>query len=144
MEAVAYTPKKALIAIKGLSENKIEKICKQGKHACCYVCNEEDLLAKQLYHRYQCMPWLILVSPRLWKSNNVATRLSESPLVPKSWIALLAVNRPCTDCVCNNHPNLDIRRWHWNRDHCRIVWRVPYWQNTIMPHIGGDMSSMVG
>ncbi|KAJ8660997.1 DNA repair protein RAD51 [Lichtheimia ornata] len=29
MEAVAYTPKKALIAIKGLSENKIEKICKQ-------------------------------------------------------------------------------------------------------------------
>ncbi|KAI7879119.1 hypothetical protein K492DRAFT_178934 [Lichtheimia hyalospora FSU 10163] len=29
MESVAYTPKKALITIKGLSENKIDKICKQ-------------------------------------------------------------------------------------------------------------------
>ena len=31
VESVAYTPKKALTAIKGLSESKIDKILKEGK-----------------------------------------------------------------------------------------------------------------
>lgn len=36
MEAVAFTPKKTLCTIKGISEQKADKILAEGRRVCCY------------------------------------------------------------------------------------------------------------
>jgi hypothetical protein len=91
VESVAYTPKKALLAIKGISETKADKFLTEGM---CLSEMEEAHAKERKTNEFNChqlLNWSTWDSLQLWISTIVDRNLYALPLVQKSSIKFLEV-----------------------------------------------------
>lgn len=106
VEAVAYTPKKNLMAIKGISEQKADKILFEGA---------------QSAEKNGCSLLRVLIPAFLDSSQDHSTWVPECHRSPRPPIRA----RPHHDRL--QEPRRAARRRHRDGRHHRAVWRVPHW-----------------
>jgi hypothetical protein len=123
VEAVAYTPKKNLISIKGISEQKAEKILAEGE-------------CRSYHNTHAHRPAAQKIVPLGFQSaTEVHARRSELVHITtgsKNLDTLLGGRRKisCLRCLLSTAAY----RWHGDRFDHGALWRVQDWKISIVPH----------